>query len=397
MKIEQNRVLVVDDNEANRDMLSRRLKRQNIVVEIAENGRQALELVRQQPFDLVLLDIMMPEMNGYQVLQQLKADPALKHIPVVMISAVDDVDSVVRCVELGAEDYLFKPFNPVLLRARIGASLEKKRLRDKERAYLQAVKQELELGRRTQADFFPAQVPQPAGWRIAGLFYPAREVAGDFYDTFTLPGNRLGLVIADVCDKGVGAALFMVLVRSLMRAFAEQVSSAATGSDALSLDAVPLVNNYITIHHQHEQSRIHMFATLFFGVLDPTTGTLTYINAGHAPPAIIGAAGVRTMLEPTGPAVGIMRDSVFRREQLYLEPGDILLAYTDGITEARSATHEMFGEERLFDLLNQPVDAVDSLFAALEQRVRSHIGDTPPEDDITMLAAQRLPPAGEAP
>jgi serine phosphatase RsbU (regulator of sigma subunit) len=395
MKTEQSQVLVVDDNEANRDVLSRRLQRQNIVVTTAENGRQALELVRQQPFDLILLDIMMPEMNGYQVLQHLKADPTLKHIPVVMISAVDDVDSVVRCVELGAEDYLFKPFNPVLLRARIGASLEKKRLRDKERAYLQAVKQELELGRRTQADFFPAQVPQPPGWQIAGLFYPAREVAGDFYDTFALPGNRLGLVIADVCDKGVGAALFMVLVRSLIRAFAEQVSSATTGSDALALDAVPLVNNYITIHHQREQSRIHMFATLFFGVLDPSTGTLTYVNAGHTPPAIVGAAGIRMLLEPTGPAVGIMRDSMFRREQLYLEPGDILLAYTDGITEARSATNEMFGEERLFELLNQPVDTVDSLFAALEQRVRSYIGDMSPEDDITMLAAQRLPNTAE--
>lgn len=125
MKTDQNRVLVVDDNEANRDVLSRRLKRQKYHVVTAEDGLRALDMVRNQPFDLVLLDIMMPEMNGYQVLETMKADPSLRHVPVIMISAVDDIDSVVRCIELGAEDYLFKPFNPVLLKARVSASLEK--------------------------------------------------------------------------------------------------------------------------------------------------------------------------------------------------------------------------------------------------------------------------------
>src|SRR5687767_1628561 len=124
------RLLVVDDNEMNRDMLSRRLERQGHAVTMAENGRQALERIRAEPFDLVLLDIMMPELNGYEVLEQLKNDGDLRHIPVIMISAVDELDSVVRCIELGAEDYLSKPFSPVLLKARIGACLEKKQLRD---------------------------------------------------------------------------------------------------------------------------------------------------------------------------------------------------------------------------------------------------------------------------
>ena len=136
MSVEQALVLVVDDNEMNRDMLSRRLERQGYQAIMAEDGVQALEMLPQHPIDLVLLDIMMPRMNGYEVLEKAKQDPALRHIPIIMISAVDDLDSVVKCVEMGADDYLFKPFNPILLKARISASLEKKRLRDQEQSFL---------------------------------------------------------------------------------------------------------------------------------------------------------------------------------------------------------------------------------------------------------------------
>ena len=132
-------LLVVDDNETNRDMLSRRLRHQGYRVSMAEDGRRALQAVREQPVDLVLLDVLMPEMDGYETLKQLKADASLRDIPVIMISALDEIQSVVRCIEHGAEDYLPKPFNPVLLRARIGACLEKKRLRDQEVLYLQDV------------------------------------------------------------------------------------------------------------------------------------------------------------------------------------------------------------------------------------------------------------------
>lgn len=133
------RLLVVDDNESNRDVLSRRLAHEGYDVLTAGSGRQALEIVKTEPVDLVLLDVMMPEMNGYEVLQHLKAHGAWRDIPVIMISALDEIESVVRCIERGAEDYLPKPFDPVLLRARIGACLEKKRLRDQEVLYLQDV------------------------------------------------------------------------------------------------------------------------------------------------------------------------------------------------------------------------------------------------------------------
>lgn len=158
MNADPDRVLIVDDNEVNRDLLVRRLKRQGYDVLVASNGFEALELMRSTPLDLVLLDIMMPQMNGYQVLETLKADPALRYIPVIMISAVNDIESIVRCIELGAEDYLSKPFNPVLLRARINACLEKKRLRDQEQAYLKKLAAEQEKSEQLLLNILPAPI-----------------------------------------------------------------------------------------------------------------------------------------------------------------------------------------------------------------------------------------------
>jgi len=160
MDFELGSLLVVDDMEANRDLLTRRLQRQGHKVTVATNGREALGLIKQQSFDLILCDIMMPEMDGYQVLEELKADPGLRHIPVIMISALDDMESVVRCIELGAEDYLFKPFNPTLLKARIGACLEKKRLRDQEQAYLKRIQLEQEKSEHLLLSILPKPVAE---------------------------------------------------------------------------------------------------------------------------------------------------------------------------------------------------------------------------------------------
>jgi adenylate cyclase len=158
MTPEQGVLLVVDDNEMNRDLLSRRLQRQGHTIVTANNGREAIDQMRSQPFDLVLLDVMMPEMNGYETLERLKQDPDLRHIPVIMISALDDIESVVRCIELGAEDYLFKPFNPTLLKARIGACLEKKRLRDQEQSYLKLIQAEQEKSERLLLNVLPKAI-----------------------------------------------------------------------------------------------------------------------------------------------------------------------------------------------------------------------------------------------
>jgi serine phosphatase RsbU (regulator of sigma subunit) len=375
------RVLVVDDVEANRDLLSRRLMQQGHAVSVAENGRRALEMVRAEPFDLVLLDIMMPEMDGYQVLSEMMSDPALKYIPVIMISAVTEMDSVVKCIGLGATDYLPKPFNPVLLKARVGATLEKKRLRDKERLWAKSLERELEIGREIQKSFLPEELPQVAGWEIAALFRPARQVAGDFYDAFSLPSSgRIGLVVADVCDKGVGAALFMALFRSLLRATA---TGAASGPEAGTelLRTVRLTNDYIARTH----GRSNMFATLFFGVLDPATGSLLYVNGGHEAPIHFGPGGAKSRLDPTGPAVGMMPDMPFEVRETRLEAGEGLLAFTDGVTDARGASG-LYGEGRLVALLGQPVASAAALLDAIEAGVLAHAAGSEQADDITLLA-----------
>lgn len=160
MKSHRSSVLVVDDNEDNRELLSRQLRRQGYTTAVAENGRQALQLMEEQGFDLVLLDIMMPEMDGYQVLECLKDHPSLRHIPVIVISAMDEIDSIVRCIQLGAEDYLSKPFNRILLKARLEASLDKKRLRDQEQAYLAQLQIEREKSERLLLNILPEPIAE---------------------------------------------------------------------------------------------------------------------------------------------------------------------------------------------------------------------------------------------
>jgi two-component system cell cycle response regulator len=178
-------LLVVDDNEDNRYTLTRRLAREGYTtVATASNGREALDLLAARRFDLVLLDVMMPGLNGYEVLERLRADAELRHVPVIMISALDQIESVVRCIALGAEDYLPKPFDPILLRARIGASLEKKRLRDQEVRYLQDVAQVTAAAAAVESEQFAAGMlagvaerPDALGQLARVFVRMAREVA----------------------------------------------------------------------------------------------------------------------------------------------------------------------------------------------------------------------------
>jgi len=379
------RILVVDDNEMNRDMLARRLVREGYEVDVAENGRRALERAAESSYDLMLLDVMMPELDGKEVLARWVKDPVLRNIPVVIISASDETETVVRCIELGADDYLPKPFNPVILKARVGASLDKKRLRDRERLHTESLEKELAIGRQIQATFLPSTLPQPAGWEIGARFEPARQCAGDFYDTFPLPAGRLGLVIADVCDKGVGAALFMALFRSLTRSTAEQLGEAESAE--MAQRTVCATNAYIARTH----GTSNMFATLFLGILETATGELRYVNAGHEAPLLLApGGGVAHKLEPSGPAVGLMPDSSFEVREARIDPGQILFAYTDGLTDARGEA-EFFGAARLMAILERPSSTADSLLEGLCREVRDHTGAAEPYDDLTLLAARRIP------
>ena len=222
-------VLIVDDLEVNRDLLARRVARLGHSPALAVSGREALVRMREANFDLVLLDITMPDMDGYEALAQMKADPLLAHIPVVMVTAIDGVDSVVRCLELGAEDTITKPFNPVVLKARIESSLNKKRVADLNAKLLQSLSREMTIAQQIQLGFLPESLPQLPGWPLAATCVPARQVGGDFFDALVLPDGRLSFTVADVCDKGVGAALYMALFRSLLRISLQQGHAWAGG------------------------------------------------------------------------------------------------------------------------------------------------------------------------
>src|SRR5512143_1151926 len=185
------RILIVDDEPLNVDYLEQELEGPEFEIASASNGEQALSRVRSDSPDLILLDIMMPVMDGFEVLRRLKADDSTRDLPVIIISAASDLASMVRGIQLGAEDYLPKPFEPTLLRARISSSLEKKRLHDLEQLYLKGLERELDIAREIQQGFLPAELPQLQGWELAAYFKAAREVAGDFYDAFVLPDGQL--------------------------------------------------------------------------------------------------------------------------------------------------------------------------------------------------------------
>src|SRR6267154_2117157 len=215
------RILVVDDNDDNRYTLTLYLELEGYTdVAIAQDGEEAIASLQKAGFDLVLLDVMMPKVDGYGVLNWLKDQAQLRDLPVIMISALNEVNSVVRCIELGAVGYLLKPFNPVMLKARLGATLERKRLRVEINAYLARLREELETARRLQMGMVPQSFPIPSAQLPIDLYAsmePAREVGGDLYDFFVTDDGMLCFLIGDVSGKGMPAALFMARAKSLIR------------------------------------------------------------------------------------------------------------------------------------------------------------------------------------
>jgi len=270
---------------------------------------------------------------------------------------------------------------------------------------LYKLENDVQIARAIQKNFLPSKMPEVAGWQISAFFQPARDVAGDFYDVFYMMNNRkIGFMIADVCDKGVGAALFMSLTRSLLRAFAMQTRN-VNWADALFGDesprgtssrlaiignaletAVVSTNNYITEHHLD----LNMFATLFFGMLDPVEGNVIYINGGHCPPMIVGPSGeIKERLEPLGPAVGMFPDAEFGIGETHLEHGDMLFAFTDGVTDVRNPAGKLFGEAGVINLLTPPPASAPEFVSRVTSAISNYMNDAVQFDDITILALGR--------
>lgn len=383
----------------------------------------AQERVRAGGVDVVVLDIQSAGGNPFQTLKELGAvTPAP---PVLVTGSDESVERVGRCLAMGAIDSLMAPLDSALVVARIALVLDRARLQsqvaqdlsDRQRisaalATSEKYEADVQIGRQIQASFLPETLPKPAGWEIEARFQPARQVAGDWYDAFPLTHGRIGLVIADVCDKGVGAALFMALMRSLVRAYGQQ-NYALRLLDVLETDApaapraergrrtapsvgvtalrnaVELTNNYISRTH----GNTGMFATMFFGVLDTTTGRLNYINGGHEAPAIINAEGkITARLGATGLPIGVLPDGDFGIGQVDFAPGDIFVSYTDGVPEARAPDRSFYTEKRLLALIEQrPAASADAMLDRIFDAIGAHIADADQYDDITLLAVRRKP------
>ena len=379
-------LLVVDDIEDNRAVLIARLARLGYTeVAEAENGRKALELLSARAFDLVLLDVMMPELNGYEVLERLRGEGRLTHLPVIMVSALTEMDSVIRCIELGAEDYLTKPLNAVLLKARVGACLEKKRLRDEVARHLERMERELASAREIQLAMVPTVFPEPGPDHPVEIFAtlePARQVGGDLYDVFTLDAGRLGFLVADVSDKGAPAALLMARAKALIRAVTPLLGGSAPPEPH---HVVATINAELCRDNPHA-----MFVTLFLGMLSVPGGELRFCNAGHDVPYLVGRDGTLARLERVNsPPLGIVPRFGYQSSVTKLPPGDAVFVFTDGVTEALDADGSFFSDVRLEASLRagaggDPRRLIESVMAA----VRAFAGGAPQSDDIAALAVR---------
>lgn len=389
------KVLIVDD-EADLELLVRqrfRHKTHDGTYEFffAHNGREALDVLAGQPgIEVVLSDINMPVMDGLTLLGRLQESG--RPLGTVIVSAYGDLPNIRSAMNRGAFDFLTKPIDfqdfEITLQKTLG---QVRRLREaaSDHDRLVALQRDLRTAAEIQQSFLPRQVPFPGrrDFALHAAMIPARAVGGDFYDYFPVAERtggpaRLGVVVGDVAGKGVPAALFMAMSRTLMRAAAED--GAPPG------DCLRQVNRHLL-----RESSTALFVTLFYGVLDLGSGALAYSVGGHNPPFLLRAGAEVELLEGRGLPVGSLEDAFYETVQARLHPGDGLLLYTDGVTEAMDAGHNQFTEERLREALRAAGEAgPEGLVAAVLDGVRRFTGEAPPSDDLTVLALRYRGPEG---
>jgi sigma-B regulation protein RsbU (phosphoserine phosphatase) len=377
----RGRALVVDDVEANREVLSRRLERFGHTWVAAKNGVEALAVLAAEghAIDVVLLDVMMPEMDGMEVLRRVKADETLRHIPVIMISADTDIDRVVECLELGATDYLTKPFNPVILRARVNASVETHRLHQREQAFLQALQDSQELLAAELAEaaayvrsLLPAAQSPPASTDWS--FVPSTNLGGDFLGYHWLDEDRFAIYLLDVSGHGVRAALLSVAVVNSLRS--ETLPGVDFGNPASVLGGL---NDHFPMERHN-----NMYFTVWYGVYSKSRRRLRYASGGHPPAILVTAEGPRELRTP-GFVIGGMPDMTFPADECDVPPGSALYVFSDGAYEVRRPDQTEMTLEDLIAVFTQKrlgghPACVDVFGAVLEAR-----GSSALEDDVSIL------------
>ena len=383
-------LLVIDSFLNSCTPVSQHLKGIGYSVTCVENGEKAIDLLHRQKFEIVLFDLPIQDRSSEEFVKEMKADNALRGIPLIILADPEQLDEAERCITSGAEDYIILPFSPVLLEARVSAILERQRVRIAEQTLKDTMKQErdLQIGHKIQLFFLPEILPELKGWEIAARFEPGHEISGDFYDSFILPNQDVCLISGDICDTGITAALFMVLFRSLLRAFTQQNYLNRTNDSSeqdlqektgiknrplqsesrLALKkAIDLTNSYILNNHNNKKRS----AVIFFGILNPTSGMLSYINAGYEPPLIINSGEIKKTLNPTGSALGVTTDFDYKIQQTQLAPGDTLLIFSDGISAAKNPSDQSYGRNSLFRLIENTNLSATGLLSSDRKKLTS--------------------------
>ena len=378
------KILVVDDEPDLEPLMLQRMRRRIRSGEydfvFAGNGVEALERLREEgDIDLVLSDINMPRMDGLTLLEQIPdVDP---NVRCVIISAYGDMQNIRTAMNRGAFDFVTKPVDFDDLRITIDRTMrnlaewrEALSSRDK----LVALQNELDVASKIQQSILPTQYPKSGNYKIAANMEPARNVGGDFFDILRLEYDRIGIAVADVSDKGVPAALFMMSSRTLLK-------GAGIGSGTPG-EVLREVNDLL-----NEENDAAMFVTIFYAMYDPETSELTYANGGHNSPLIIHADGSSELLPLTGGiALGIVPGIEYGESSLKLSPGDTVIFYSDGVTEAMNADGEEFGVERMREIFEpSPPTDPEAATAAIFEAVHAFAGDTDQSDDITCVTLHR--------
>jgi sigma-B regulation protein RsbU (phosphoserine phosphatase) len=381
------KILIVDD-EPDLELLVRQKFRQYVregryELTFARDGKQAVEKLVQDPgLEMVLSDINMPVMDGLTLLSKL--EELNRGLKVVMVSAYGDMKNIRAAMNRGAFDFVTKPIDFQDLEITINKTqqaIEATTSAERVRQQLQTIQLELNVAAGIQLSILPGKFPAFANRQDFDLFAeitPAKEVGGDFYDFFLLDENHLGIVIGDVSGKGVPAAIFMAVARTLLRATALQKLSPG--------DCLTYVNGALAA-----QNELSMFVTLFYGILNTKTGELEFSSAGHNPPYIYSDASVRSLDVRNGVILGVMDGATFETQRLQLQRGDGILLYTDGVTEAMNLAEELFGQKQLEQCLRENgARPLQEVVQALFSRIREHAGAKPQSDDITVLTIRYL-------
>ena len=378
-------ILIVDDTPANLRLLSQMLSEIGYGVRAVTSGARALESVQATQPNLILLDIRMPEMNGYEVCERLKQDPKTKDIPIIFISALNEIEDKMRGFSVGCVDYITKPFQFEEVLARVETHLSMRRLQKQLQDANKKFEQELALAGSLQASFFPSEPPQFPGWQVAVMLKPARETSGDFYDVYKLPNGQLAILVADVVDKGAAAALYMALSWTLIRTYSREYPDQPE---------IVLGSANSQIISDTDASR---FVSVFYGVLDPASGRFVYCNAGHNPPIRFSLKDSENYkkLSKTGLILGILENETWKQGTVDIYPGDVLVHYTDGVTEAQNMDGDLYGTKRLIQCVQINLGrSAQEIQSSILEDIDEFMGPAPQFDDIALIILVREPSKG---